>query len=120
MTAKTRLFPHIHRQRFERAAQHYLRKCYKAHSVVRASEFAADLGLTTEYVSGLAAEVLGMPLLDFLRARQVAYAAHLLETSPLNVAEVAVRAGFGTAATLYRWFVAAHGMTPAAFRQLKK
>jgi AraC-like DNA-binding protein len=117
---KTRVFTHSHRQRFERAAEHYLRKCYRTHSAARASELAADLGLTPEYVSWLAVKVLGMPLRDYLRAKQVAYAAHLLETGPLTVEEIAVRAGFGTAGTLYRWFFAAYGMTPAAFRGLKK
>jgi AraC-like DNA-binding protein len=34
--------------------------------------------------------------------------------------EIAERAGFGTAGTLYRWFSTAFGMTPARFRKLKK
>ena len=81
-----------------------------------------ELGLTPEYVSWLATKILGKSLRDYLREKQVAYAARLLRTTPssVTVEEIAVRAGFGTAGTLYRWFVAAHGMTPGAFRELKK
>ncbi len=80
-----------------------------------------ELGLTPEYLSWLAKKILGKSLRDFLREKQVAYAARLLRTVPnMTVEEIAVRAGFGTAGTLYRWFVAAQGMTPGAFRELKK
>lgn len=81
-----------------------------------------ELGLTPEYLSWLATKILGKSLLDFLREKQVAYAARLLRTTSASVTveEIAIRAGFGTAGTLYRWFVAAQGMTPGAFRGLKK
>lgn len=119
---KPRTFTHAHRQRLDRAAEHYLRKCYRTNSAARASEFAMELGLTPEYVSWLAAKILGRSLREFLRERQLAYAAHLLETTPaeVTVAEIAVRSGFGTAATLYRWFVATYRVPPGAFRRLKK
>jgi AraC-like DNA-binding protein len=117
---KPRTFTHAHRQRLDRAAEHYLRNCYKRNSAARASEFAMELGLTPEYVSWLATKILGKSLQAFLREKQVAYAARLLTTSPLSVAEIALRSGFGTAATLYRWFVTAYGVTPGAFRELKK
>ena len=78
------------------------------------------LGLTPEYVSWLAAKILGKSLQAFLREKQAAYAARLLRITPLTVDEIAIQSGFGTPATFYRWFVAIYGMTPAAFRRLKK
>lgn len=116
-----RIFTHAHRQRLDRAAQHYLRGIYRTHSAARASEFAQQLGLTPEYVSWLAANLLGgRSLLAFLREKQVAEAARLLKTKAFTVEEVAERAGFGTTSTLYRWFVSFYGITPGAFRGLKK
>jgi AraC-like DNA-binding protein len=117
---KPRSFTHAHRQRLERAAEHYLRNCYRNNSAARASEFAMELGLTPEYVSWLATRILGKSLHAFLREKQVAYAARLLKTSPLSVEEIALRSGFGTAATLYRWFIATYEVPPGAFRKLKE
>jgi AraC-like DNA-binding protein len=117
-----RVFTHAHRQRFDRAAEHYLRKCYRTRSAARASEFAMELELTPEYVSWLATKVLGKPLRDYLRDKQVKYAAWLLRTLPgeITIEEIALRSGFGTARTLYRCFAPAYGTTPGAFRELKK
>jgi AraC-like DNA-binding protein len=119
---KARIFTHAHRQRLDRAVDHYLRKCYHTSSAARASEFATELGLTPEYVSWLAAKILGMPLRDYLRGKQLVYAAWLLRTLPhgITIEEIALRSGFGTAGTLYRCFRAAYGVTPGAFRGLKK
>ena len=117
----SRTFTHADRQRLDRAAEHYLRKCYRANSAARASEFAAELGMTAEYMSWLAARILGKPLRDYLREKQVAYAAWLLRTLPeeITVAEIALRAAFGTPRTFYRCFLEAYGTTPGAFRGLK-
>ena len=117
-----RLFTHAHRQRLDRAAANYLRQCYRTSSAARASEFAAELGLTPEYVSWLATHTLGKPLRVYLREKQVTYAAWLLRTLPaeITVEEIALRAGFGTPGTLYRAFRDSYATTPAAFRALKK
>ena len=119
---KPRVFTHGHRQRLDRAAEHYLRKCYRSNSAARASEFAAELGLTPEYVSWLAAKILGKSLRAYLREKQAVYAAWLLRTLPaeITVEEIALRAGFGTPGTLYRCFLDKYGTTPGAFRGLKK
>ena len=119
---KPRTFTHAHRQRFDRAADHYLRRCYRTKSAARASEFATELELTPEYVSRLAHQILGKSLRDFLREKQVMYAARLLKATPASVTieEIALQAGFGTAATLYRWFSATYGMTPGVYREVKK
>lgn len=115
-----RIFTHDHRQRLDRAAENYLRECYQSMKPARGKDFANSLDLTPEYVSWLGAQILGGSLHDFLRMKQVAYAERLLRTTPLSVAEVAMRSGFGTRSTLHRWFVAVHALSPAAFRELKK
>lgn len=116
---KPRTFTFAHRQRLERAAEHYLRACYRQQTAARTSEFATFLGVLPQYLSWIAPKILGKPLQIFLREKQLAYAVRLLRTTPLTVEEIAVRSAFGTPGTFYRWFVATHGMPPAAFRELK-
>jgi AraC-like DNA-binding protein len=117
---KPRTFTHADRQRLERAAELYLEECYRRKRRVRGKEFAATLGMTPEYASWLATRVLGRPLLDWFRGRQVEQAARLLQRTPLSVREIAALSGFGTRSTLYRAFVKAKGVTPTDFRGLKK
>lgn len=117
---KPRTFTLAHRHRLDRAAEHYLRFCYRNRTAARASDFASYIQRTPEYLSWLARKAVGKSLHDFLREKQVAYAAQLLRTTPLPVDEIAVRAGFGTPGTLYRWFTEAYGMPPGQFRGLKK
>src|SRR5260370_1312679 len=112
-----RNFTHTHRQRLERAAAHYLRDCYRRVTAARVSELADLLGLAAPYLSRIAPEIVGMSLRDFLRARQLEYAVRLLRTTPLPVGEIALRCGFGTVSTFYRWFRAPYGTPPAAFRE---
>jgi AraC-like DNA-binding protein len=117
-----RTFTHADRQRFSLAADHYLWKCYKRKSAARASEFAAELGLTPEYLSARCRQLFGKSLRAYLREKQAAYAARLLHMMPaaeITVEEIAVMAAFGTPSTLYRCFREVYGTTPAAFRDLK-
>jgi AraC-like DNA-binding protein len=115
-----RRFTQAHRQRLERAVQHYLRECYRRVTCARVSECAASVGLTVPYLSRIAPKILGMPLRDYLRKNQVAYAVQLLRTTPLPAEDIAFRAGFGSVPTFYKWFRAAHGTTPTAFREVMK
>src|SRR5437763_7233280 len=98
-TAMTRTTPnpairkqsrHGLRQRLERAAELYLRQCYAKRTAARADEFADRLRLTRPYLSRVVPDVLGVPLRDFLRERQLAYAQHLLKTTPLSTVQVAL------------------------------
>ena len=122
LARRPRTFTFVHRQRLDRVADHYLRECYRTNTAVRASDFAAGLGLTPEYVSWLAARVLGMSLHAWLRAKQLHHAARLLRTLPpeITVEEIAMRSGFGTSRTFHRRFSEAYGTTPGAYRGLKK
>ncbi len=104
------------RQRLERAAELYLRECYARRRAARANEFAERLRLTRPYLSRVVPEALGLPLRDFLRARQLAYAEQLLRTTSLSTVQVALASAFGTHPTFYRCFKAAFGMTPGRYR----
>jgi AraC-like DNA-binding protein len=115
-----RVFTHADRQRLDRAAEHYLRSCYKRKTAARASEFADFLGVTAPYLSRIVPEIAGQSVRDFLRAKQILYAEQLLRTTPLPVKEIALLCGFGTLWTLHRWFRKAHGMTPKVFREVMK
>lgn len=120
MPRRTDSYSHLDRQRLERAAAHYLRHCYRHRTAARVSEFAAHLGVSTEDLSRTASAIVGMPLREFLRRKQIAYAEQLLRTTPLTVEEIALRCGFGTPATFYRHFTAVHGVAPGAFRGIMK
>jgi AraC-like DNA-binding protein len=117
---KPRTFNHDHRRRLGRAAENYLRECYRNRKPARGKDFAHSLDLTPEYVSWLAPQILGGSLHEFLRKKQVAYAVRLLKTTPLSIEEIAERSAFGTRSTMHRWFVALYDLSPAAFRALKK
>jgi|ERR1043165_5661692 AraC-like DNA-binding protein len=120
MPRRTDSLTHLDRQRLERATAHYLRDCYNRGTAARVSELAAHVGISAADLSRFASAVLGMSLRDFLRARQVARAEELLRTTPLAIEDIAVRCGFGTSSTFYRWFIAAHGMAPGAYRRIMK
>ena len=117
----TRTYTHAHRQRLDRVIEHYLLACYARKTAARASVLAtAYLEVTAPYLSRIAPEIVGTSLRDYLRLKQLAYAEQLLRTTPLTIDEIALRAGFGTPRTFYRWFERKHGMTPSAFRKIKK
>jgi AraC-like DNA-binding protein len=110
----------VDRQRLERVADHYLDHCYKRKTAARVSELATYLGVSTPYLSRIAPQIAGMTLRDFLRVKQLERAEQLLRTTPLPVHDIALRCGFGTTATFYRWFRSAYETTPAAFREVTK
>ena len=117
---KQRTFTHAHRQRLERAIHLYLRWCYRQKTAARTSELAVRLGVLPQYISWIGRMIFGKPLRIVLREKQLEEAERLLRHTPLPVEEVAIRSAFGTASTFYRWFIAKHGIAPAAFRGLKK
>lgn len=117
----TRRFTHIHRQRLDRALEHYLRACYERATAARVSEFATNyLGVTVPYFSRIVPEIVGMPPRDYMRQKQLTYAEKLLRAAPFTIEEIALRAGFGTVKTFYRCFKRKHSMTPKAFREVMK
>lgn len=115
-----RIFTDDHRKRLDRAVTHYLRQCYRQATAARVSEFATSLGRNRDYISRTAAAILGLSLREFLRAKQLSYAAQLLRTTPLPMKEIALRAGFGTTSTFYRCFTTLHRIPPGQFREVMK
>lgn len=122
MTARerSRTFTHVHRQRLDRAAEHYLRDCFRRSTRATVTEFAAILGCHPDYLTRTAGTILGASLLDYLRRKQLEEARRLIAVTTLTMREIALRAGFGTVSTFYRHFREAHGMSPGAFRQVRK
>jgi AraC-like DNA-binding protein len=117
---KPRTFTFGDRQRFVRAAEHYLQECFRRQRVIRAQGLAETLEITPQYASWYASQVLGMSLLDWFRTRQVEYAMKLLRRNALEIQEIAVLTGFGSIRAFQRTFLKLAGLTPSAFRELKK
>jgi AraC-like DNA-binding protein len=117
---KPRVFTHAHRQRLDRAVAHYLDECYAGRTAARVSEFAAFLKRNPEYLTRTVSSIVGVPLREYLRKKQLEEAERLITTTPLPMHEIALHAGFGTTGTFYRCFHQAHGMPPGAFREVRK
>ncbi|HYI11652.1 MAG TPA: helix-turn-helix domain-containing protein [Thermoanaerobaculia bacterium] len=117
---KPRTFTFADRQRFTRAAEHYVQDCFRRQKVIQAQGFAETVEVTPQYASWFGSRVLGMPLLDWFRARQVDYAMKLLRRNALHIHEIAVLTGFGSVRAFQRAFLKRTGTTPSAFRELKK
>lgn len=105
------------RRRFERAVEHYLHYCYRLRTAARASELAEHVNLAPAHLSRIVPLMVGQPLRAYLWERQLAYAAHLLRSTPLPVEQIALASAFGTVSTFYRRFVDAFGQTPATYRE---
>ena len=117
---RSRTVTHAHRQHLDRSAELYLRDCYRRATRATVAEFAAILDRHPDYVTRKAGAILGASLLDYLRRKQLEEAERLITVTTLDMKEIALRAGFGTVSTFYRHFREAHGMSPGAFRQVRK
>lgn len=104
------------REKLDRAAELYLQTCYRTRTAARVDEFAEYLRRARPHVSRIVPEVIGMPVRDFLREKQLGHAQALLRTTPASVEQIALASGFGTGWTFYRCFKAAFGMTPTEYR----
>ena len=123
MTARvrtSRTFTHAHRQGVDRVIEHYLRDCFRRATRPTVAELAAILRRRPESVTRRAASILGESLVDYMRRKQLEEAERLILVTTLSMREIALRSGFGSVATFYRHFREAHGMSPRAFRQVRK
>ena len=123
MTARVRTprtFTHAHRQGLDRVIEHYLRDCFRAATRATVGELAAILGRHPDYLTRTGGQILGASLLGYLRRRQLDEAERLITVTTLGMKEIALRTGFGTVSTFYRHFREAHGMSPGAFRKVRK
>ena len=78
---------------------------------------AARAGVGERHLTCLFIKHTGLPPGQFARnARTEAAAAHLLASTSLPLAAVAVRCGFGSAETLRQAFVSRYGIPPSRYR----
>jgi len=111
---------HAARRRLERLVKAYVQECSAGRTPARVSELAQRFKTSASYLSRSAAEVLGRQLRAALREEQLAIAEHLLRTTTLPVAEIAVLSALGTPSTFYRAFRRAFGCGPTEYRQRKR
>lgn len=115
--AERRQRTHVHRERLDRAIAHYLDACYAKRTAARVSEFAALLKRSPGYLTRTTTSVVGMPLREYFRTKQLEEAERLIRTTPLLMRDIALHAGFGTVSTFYRCFRQAYGVPPGRFRE---
>lgn len=80
-------------------------------------DLARHLGLSVSRTRAVVQASCGGTFTSLLTATRLAVADDLLVHTDLNVHEVALRCGFGTAPHFFRRFHAAHGCSPRAYRQ---
>ena len=78
------------------------------------------MGLDPSTLTRTVKRYLGVTPRAALRERQIAEASRLLRESKLPVENIGRRVGFGTRATFFRAFARATGLSPGAFRKVKK
>lgn len=109
--------PSSQRRLLDFIIDHYLRECFRARTVARASELAERLEANRATLSRTITHALGRTLVSEMRARQLAEAARLLRTTQLTTVDVAARSAFGDRTTFFRVFRAAFEMTPGEYRK---
>jgi AraC-like DNA-binding protein len=117
---RRRRYPNADRARFDYIIGHYLRECYRAQSVARASELAERLRANRATLSRTIAQVLGRSLVAELRERRLAEAARLLRVTDFTIAEVAARSAFGDRSTFFKVFRSAFQTSPNEYRKSVK
>lgn len=80
--------------------------------------FADRAGYSSAYAARLVSERCGRPFSELARAHRMRCARELLLASDAPVAAVARQLGYASASGLHKAFLAAYGMTPAAYREL--
>ncbi|MEQ4715437.1 GlxA family transcriptional regulator [Nonomuraea sp. B19D2] len=77
---------------------------------------AAEAGVSERHLTRLFLKHLGLTPGRYVRQARTEAAAHLLATTSLPMASVAVRCGFGTAETLRQAFIDRYGVSPSRYR----
>jgi transcriptional regulator GlxA family with amidase domain len=99
------------------AAEQYLRECFAACAVPRASELAARLGLTPWGLTRSFERSVGVRPSLYLKRAQLERALALLRETTLSATIVARCAAFGSARSLHRSFRRLTRSTPATYRR---
>ncbi len=90
--------------------------CEHASAISTRAEVAQRFGLSPDTVSSRVRCATGKTFTEFLHACRLQQARHLLESTALNVSQVAARVGFSTSQHFSRIFHRYVGLSPARYR----
>ena len=90
--------------------------CEHAAAISTRAEVAQRFGLSPDTVSSRIRCATGKTFTEFLHACRLQQARHLLESTALNVSQVAARVGFSTSQHFARIFSRYVGLSPARYR----
>lgn len=76
--------------------------------------------MNPSYVARIFKERTGQSVLTYLQQKRLNCAKELLETTNLNLTDIALRTGYGSGWTLTRAFKRSEGITPGAYRQMSQ
>ena len=76
--------------------------------------------MNPSYVARIFKERTGQSVLTYLQQKRLTSAKELLETTNLNLTDIALRTGYGSGWTLTRAFKRSEGITPGAYRQMSQ
>jgi AraC-like DNA-binding protein len=110
---------HTDAEEWRRTVDAYVDECLRLRTPPRVTELAALLQMSAVRLTRLLRHSLGVSPSHYIKERQIAHAKRLLE-GDAALDEIAVAAGFGTPRTFFRAFSRRTGLTPAAYRGVKK
>lgn len=102
------------------AVNDYADRCAKLGTPPRVKELAVTLQTSRWCLCRAWASCSTLPLSDYLRRRQIAIAARLLEETDNPIAIIAARTGYASARQFHRVFRKMLGTTPDEFRESKR
>jgi transcriptional regulator GlxA family with amidase domain len=95
----------------------YVVECMRREDTPRASELAAQFGVTASHLSRTFRARYGVALSDYMKALQVRRAQKLLRTTELDTTRIAYACGFGTRRTFFRAYRRMTGDSPLTYRR---
>ena len=95
----------------------YVMECMRREDTPRASELAAQFGVTASHLSRIFRARYGVALSDYMKALQVRRAQRLLRTTQMDTTRIAYACGFGTRRTFFRAYRRMTGDSPVTYRR---
>src|SRR5947209_2836101 len=95
----------------------YVIQCMRREDTPRASELAAQCGVTASHLSRTFRARYGFALSDYMKALQVRRAQRLLRTTQMDTTRIAYACGFGTRRTFFRAYRRLTGDSPVTYRR---
>lgn len=88
----------------------------KLQEKLQVDDLSQSVNLSPSRLHHLFKSELGMPVVQYIKAKRLKQAKELLETSFLTVKEITIRAGFNDESRFVQDFKKAYGLTPAQYR----